>query len=120
LLVIIDAFAAAFAFGLAFMYREGASVFAAADRWKWSNEFAPYGALLVFVIVIRVLSLRSVDLYRIRGEFSFVDDGLRVFKATAIGSLLIVAVAFLYRGGFEFRSFSYARSVLFLTLLSHC
>jgi exopolysaccharide biosynthesis polyprenyl glycosylphosphotransferase len=47
----------------------------------------------------------------VRGEFSFVDDSIRTFKATAIGSLLIVAAAFLYRGGFEFRAFSYARSV---------
>ena len=67
--------------------------------------------MLVLVVVIRLLSLRYVDLYRIRGEFSFVYDGLRVFKAIAIGSLLIVAAAFLYRGGFAFRSFSYARGV---------
>ena len=58
-----------------------------------------------------MLSFRYCDLYRVRGEFSFVDDGIRIFKATAIGSLLIVAAAFLYRGGFEFRAFSYARSV---------
>ena len=43
--------------------------------------------------------LRSISL---RGEFSFVDDGIRIFKATAIGSLLIVAAAFLYRGGLSF------------------
>jgi exopolysaccharide biosynthesis polyprenyl glycosylphosphotransferase len=47
----------------------------------------------------------------VRGEFSFVDDAIRIFKATGIGTLLIVAVAFLYRGGFEFRAFSYARGV---------
>ena len=67
--------------------------------------------MLVLVVLIRLLTLRSVGLYRIRGEFSFVNDSLRLFKATAIGSLLIVAAAFLYRGGFAFRSFSYARGV---------
>jgi exopolysaccharide biosynthesis polyprenyl glycosylphosphotransferase len=77
----------------------------------WSARFAPYAALLVFVVAIRLLSFRYCDLYRVRGEFSFVDDGIRIFKATAIGSLLIVAVAFLYRGGFQFRAFSYARGV---------
>jgi len=56
-------------------------------------------------------SFRYCNLYRVRGEFSFVDDSIRIFKATAIGSLLIVAVAFLYRGGFQFRAFSYARGV---------
>jgi exopolysaccharide biosynthesis polyprenyl glycosylphosphotransferase len=39
---------------------------------------------------------------------------VRVFRATAVGSLLIVAWTFLYRGGFEFRAFSYARGVFVL------
>ena len=102
-LVVADALAAAVSFMLAFYARERVSV--------WSDRFAPYGALLVFVVVIRLLSFRYCDLYRVRGEFSFVDDAIRIFKATAIGSLLIVAAAFLYRGGFEFRAFSYARGV---------
>jgi FlaA1/EpsC-like NDP-sugar epimerase len=105
-LVSADAIAAALSFIIAFMYREGVSAFD--GHWRWSNQFAPYGTLLILVVAIRLLSLRYANLYRIRGEFSFVDDGLRVFKATAIGSLLIVAAAFLYRGGFTFRSFSYA------------
>lgn len=107
-LVIADAVVAAISFMLAFYVREGISVF---DGWRWSARFAPYAALLVFVVAIRLLSFRYCDLYRVRGEFSFVDDGIRILKATAIGSLLIVAAAFLYRGGFEFRAFSYARGV---------
>jgi exopolysaccharide biosynthesis polyprenyl glycosylphosphotransferase len=102
-LVIADAVIAVSSFMLAFYVREGASV--------WSARFAPYAALLVFVVAIRLLSFRYYDLYRVRGEFSFVDDAIRLFKAAAIGSLLIVAAAFLYRGGFQFRAFSYARSV---------
>ena len=111
LLVIADAFAAALSFMLAFYTREGVSVFTSGDAFAWSDRFAPYGALLVFVVAIRLLSFRYCNLYRVRGEFSFVDDSIRIFKAAAIGSLLIVAAAFLYRGGFEFRAFSYARSV---------
>ena len=110
-LVVADALAAAFSFMLAFYAREGVPVFAAGSGLAWSESFAPYGALLVFVVCIRLVSFRYCDLYRVRGEFSFFDDGVRIFKATAIGSLLIVAVAFLYRGGFEFRAFSYARGV---------
>ena len=110
-LVIADALAAAFSFMLAFYVRERASVFAPDGGLAWSDRFAPYGALLLFVVAIRLLSFRYCNLYRVRGEFSLVDDGIRIFKATAIGSLLIVAAAFLYRGGFEFRAFSYARSV---------
>ena len=110
-LVIADALAAAASFMLAFYVREGVSVFGPGGGLTWSNRFAPYGALLLFVVGIRLLSFRYCDLYRVRGEFSLVDDGIRIFKATAIGSLLIVAAAFLYRGGFQFRAFSYARGV---------
>jgi exopolysaccharide biosynthesis polyprenyl glycosylphosphotransferase len=111
LLIVADALASAFSFMLAFYIREGISPFAAAGSFGWSNRFAPYGALLLFVVAIRLLSFRYCNLYRVRGEFSLVDDSIRIFKATAIGSLLIVAAAFLYRGGFEFRAFSYARGV---------
>jgi exopolysaccharide biosynthesis polyprenyl glycosylphosphotransferase len=110
-LVVTDALAAAISFMLAFYVRERVSVFAPEGGLAWSERFAPYAALLVFVVVIRLLSFRYCNLYRVRGEFSFVDDAIRIFKAAAIGSLLIVAAAFLYRGGFEFRAFSYARGV---------
>ena len=122
LLVLTDAVAAAGAFLFAFYLREGVSPLVGHAFLTWSDRFAPYGGLLLFVIGIRLLCFRYCDLYRLRGEFSFVDDGIRVFKATAIGSLLIVAAAFLYRGGFEFRAFSYARGVFvvdfFLVLLA--
>src|SRR5215217_5725230 len=107
-LVIADALIAAVAFMLAFYVREAVSVF---EGSRWSARFAPYAALLVFVVGIRLLTFRYCNLYRVRGEFSFVDDSIRIFKATAIGSLLIIAAAFLYRGGFQFRAFSYARGV---------
>lgn len=111
LLVLIDALASALSLILAFTLRQGGSVFEAGGSWAWSQDFAPYGSLLVFVIAIRLLCFRYADLYRIRGEFSFVNECLQVFKGVAIGSLLIVSVAFLYRGGFEYRAFSYARGV---------
>ncbi len=118
-LVVADALIAATSFAAAFYIREGATVFQQTSdgRFEWRPEFAPYGALMLFVVLIRVLAMRYHDLYRLRGEFSFVDDGFRVFKATAIGSLLIVAAAFLYRGGFNYRAFSYARAVFLLDFL---
>src|SRR5436853_864314 len=61
--------------------------------------------------------LRYYDLYRVRGEFSFVEDLARVFKATAIGSLLIVAATFMYRGGVAYRTFSYSRALFLLDFL---
>jgi len=85
--------------------------------WTWSREFAPYVLLLPLVIPIRLLLLRYYDLYRIRGEFSFVEDLARVFRATAIGSLLIVAATFMYRGGVTYRTFSYSRAVFLFDFL---
>ncbi|HEX9425250.1 MAG TPA: sugar transferase [Pyrinomonadaceae bacterium] len=118
-LVMIDALIAALSFAAAFYLREGGGIFreTGEDTIGWSARFAPYGALVLFVVLIRVLSLRYYDLYRLRGEFSFFEDGIRVFKSTAIGSLLIVAAAFLYRGGFHYRAFSYARGIFVLDFL---
>lgn len=117
MLVGADIFVAVSSFVLAFYWREGVSPFKSPGSMVWSARFAPYGALLIFVVSIRLLTLRYYDLYRLRGEFSFVDDAIRVFKAIAIGSLLILAAAFLYRGGFAYRAFSYARSIFVVDFL---
>jgi exopolysaccharide biosynthesis polyprenyl glycosylphosphotransferase len=117
-LLVTDSMIATASFASAYYLREGGPVFQQTSAgYEWSAKFAPYGALMLFVILIRVLALRYYDLYRLRGEFSFFDDGIRVFKSTAIGSLLIVSAAFLYRGGFNYRAFSYARSVFVLDFL---
>src|SRR5688572_5784539 len=112
-LVVADAALTIASFVGAFYLRESAAVLlrAPGGNLAWNVDFAPYGALLLFVLPIRLLTHAYYDLYLLRGEFSYVDDGVRIFKATAVASLLIVATAFLYRGGFEYRAFSYARSV---------
>lgn len=118
-LVVADFLIALFAFVAAFYLRHGGPVLARTTNgtlW-WSPQFAPYGALLLIVVLIRLVTLRYYDLYRLRGEFSFFDDFVRLFKSTAIASLLIVAAAFLYRGGFQYRAFSYARSIFVLDFI---
>jgi exopolysaccharide biosynthesis polyprenyl glycosylphosphotransferase len=113
---VLDLLIAVFAFVVAFYLRQGATIMPddGPTGGIWSAAFAPYGALLPLVVLIRLLALRYYDLYRLRGEFSFVDDLVATFKAVSIGSLLIVAAAFLYRGGFQYRAFSYARAVFVL------
>ena len=115
-LVISDVALAIASFLLAFKLRHGQAVFYrdAQGALAWTAGFSPYAVLLPLVIPIRLLLLRYYDLYRVRGEFSFVEDVARVFKATAIGSLLIVAVAFMYRGGVAYRTFSYSRAIFVL------
>jgi len=118
-MVVADIVVTASAFAGAFYLRESSHLWdsVAGAGFVWSSRFAPYGVLLPFVIITRLLTLRYYDLYRLRGEFSFVEDAVSLFKSTAIGSLLIVAAAFLYRGGFAYRSFSYSRSVFLVDFL---
>jgi FlaA1/EpsC-like NDP-sugar epimerase len=115
-LAISDILLAIASFVVAFKLRHGEAVFYrdAHGALVWAAAFAPYAVLLPLVIPIRLLLLRYYDLYRVRGEFSFVEDVARVFKATAIGSLLIVAAAFMYRGGVAYRTFSYSRAIFVL------
>lgn len=113
LLLLLDAVIAAGSFIAAYYLWHGGPL-TNGGALVWSERFAPYGVLLPLVVIIRLLTFRYYDLYRLRGEFSFVEDGIKVFKATAIGSLLLVAAAFLYRGGFQYRAFSYARAVFLL------
>lgn len=115
LLVLTDIALTTASFAGAFYLRHNESVLSrtADGSLSWSAAFAPYAVLLPLVIPIRLLLLRYYDLYRVRGEFSFVDDAARVFKATAIGSLLIVAAAFMYRGGVAYRTYSYSRAIFF-------
>src|ERR1051326_6559803 len=115
-LAISDVALALASFLLAFKLRHGQAVFYrdAQGAFAWSAGFAPYAVLLPLVIPIRLLLLRYYDLYRVRGEFSFIEDVARVFKATVIGSLLIVAAAFMYRGGIAYRTFSYSRAIFVL------
>src|SRR5260221_10731339 len=119
LLVATDVVLAISSFTLAFYLRHHDLILNQTSRGvlTWSREFAPYALLLPLVIPIRLLLLRYYDLYRLRGEFSFVEDMARVFRATAIGSLLIVAATFMYRGGVAYRAFSYSRAVFLFDFL---
>ena len=119
LLVCTDTTLATLSFTMAFYLRHNEAIFyrTASGNLAWAREFAPYAVLLPLVIPIRLLLLRYYDLYRVRGEFSFVEDMARVFKAIAISSLLIVAATFMYRGGVAFRTFSYSRAIFLLDFL---
>ncbi|MBV8858286.1 MAG: sugar transferase [Acidobacteria bacterium] len=119
-LLLTDAALAAACFCAAYAVREGGGLlkgFSLARGFAWERQFEPYASLLWFVVLVRLVSNVYYDLYRLRGEFSYLDECVRVFRASAVGSLLIVAWAFLYRGGFEFRAFSYARGVFVLDFL---
>src|SRR6266545_2742053 len=80
-------------------------------------SFDPYLSVLYFTPLIQVGAFGYRGLYRVRGEFSFSDDFINIFKAISIGALLVTVIAFFYRGGFAYSAFSYSRLVFILYYL---
>lgn len=101
---------AAGCFAAAFKLRSGDPVLSA-TAWAWSKEFVPYAGVLVFAVAARAAMLLYQRVYNFAGVFSYTRESIKIFKAISVSSLLIVAWAFLFRGGFAFREFSYSRMV---------
>ncbi len=112
-IVAADASLAAACFMLAFILREGDPIFAP-NALNFSEEFKPYAGVLFFVTTVRLVMFAYQRIYRFHGAFSYVNELIKIFKAIAVGSLLIVSFTFLFRGGFEFRDFPYSRGVFAL------
>ena len=110
---IADAVLAAVCFMLAFKLREGQPVISP-TAWAWSKQFVPYAGILYLAVPARLALLVYERIYRFAGAFTYLQEAIKVFKATLVSSLLIVAWAFLFRGGFSFRDFSYSRGVFFV------
>jgi exopolysaccharide biosynthesis polyprenyl glycosylphosphotransferase len=90
-----------------------------------AREFQPYFVLLLFVPVVKLIALHRYGLYKLRGEFSFSGDFIRVVKASTIALMVLVFIAFLFRQGFAYRDgrielidFSYSRLVFIYDWLS--
>ncbi len=113
LIFTFDAGLAMACFMLAFFWREGEPIFSP-TAWAWSKEFVPYAGVLLFVVPIRLAMLVYQRVFRLQGAFSYINEFIKVFKAVAVGSLLIISFTFLFRGGFAFRDFSYSRGVFAL------
>src|SRR5262247_816612 len=85
--------------------------------YAFHPSFDPYLSVLYFTPLIQVAAFGYRGLYRVRGEFSFSDDFINIFKAISIGALLVTVIAFFYRGGFTYSAFSYSRVVFILYYL---
>ncbi len=129
-LVIFDGLLAALLFILAYWIRHPEkAIFVTAQKslgpiapalpYGFQPSFDPYLSVLYFVPLIQVATFWYRGLYRVRGEFSFSEDFINIFKAVSIGALLATVIAFFYRGGFTYSAFSYSRLVfIFYYLLS--
>lgn len=116
LIFLADALLAVACFTAAFVWREGSAIFSP-TAWDWSEDFVPYAGVLLFVVPIRLTMLVYQRVYRFQGAFSYIAEFIKIFKAVALGSLLIVAFTFMFRGGFAFRDFSYSRGVFALDFI---
>jgi len=110
---VFDALLAVVCFAGAFLLRGEGPLFAGGG-WNVSPQFAPYAAVLWVAVPIRLAMLLYQQVYRLSGAFSYTEEAVKIFKAVSVGSLLIVAAAFLFRGGFLYREFSYSRGIFIL------
>ena len=128
LLVVFDGLLAGALFMLAFWLRHPEKSFLTWTQWQMASwnvwlptgfqaHYAPYLSVLYFVPLIQILTFWYQGLYRVRGEFSFSEDFVNLFKAISIGALLVTMLAFFYRGGFAYAAFSYSRVIFILFFL---
>jgi exopolysaccharide biosynthesis polyprenyl glycosylphosphotransferase len=111
--VVADAALTIGCFVVAFKLREGMPVLSN-TAWAWSQQFVPYAGIVYFAVVVRIAMLAYERVYQFHGAFSYTREAIKIFKAVSVGSLLITGWAFLFRGGYAFRDFSYSRGVFFL------
>lgn len=122
-LVLVDIVLSVAAFVVSYKLRQHADIFIWRPRKSiWpvgiANDFEPYLGFLFFVPLVKVYMLRRSGLYRLRGEFSFGNDLVKIFSASTMASLVLVLIAFIFRQGFSYREghlisldFSYSRLV---------
>ena len=122
-LVIVDILLSVGVFVLSYKLRNHTDLFLWRPRksfWPVGvvNAFEPYLSFLVFVPVVKVYMLRRSGMYRLRGEFSFGNDFVKIFNASTLASLVLVLIAFLFRQGVSYRGgqfvwldYSYSRLV---------
>jgi len=78
------------------------------------GAFRPYLELCLLSPLPLIFWLRSARLYALKGAFSQLDDVFGVVRATTMTSLVLIVIAFMYRGIFAFREFSYSRGIFLL------
>ncbi|HXF05226.1 MAG TPA: sugar transferase [Blastocatellia bacterium] len=80
---------------------------------KWET-FQPYLHLFLVAVPLHLFWLSRNRFYLLRGEFSLLDDFVGLIKATTMATLWLIVIAFMYRGVFAFREYSYSRGIFLL------
>lgn len=79
--------------------------------YRLNPEFQPYVLFLGIAPFIMTAAFGYRGLYRVRGEFSFSEDFINIFKAVSISSLLVTMIAFFYPAAGGGPAFTYSRLV---------
>lgn len=122
LLVLLDLGLSVLAFMISYKLHNDTPIF----EWRrkfflptgiW-DAFEPYFSIMLFVPFVKLYALRRYGLYKLRGEFSFSNDFIKIFNASTLAFLILVLIAFLFRQGFTYRGgrltlldFTYSRLV---------
>jgi len=110
-LICVDMLLAVFCFLAAYSMRFRGSLLSL-ESMRSSADFRPYLHLIIFAPVIRAFSYNLFGIYETERRRSRpAEDTFGLFKAICLGTGMIIIVAFLYRGLFQFREYSYARLV---------
>lgn len=80
---------------------------------KWPT-FQPYLHLFIAAVPLHLFWLSRNRFYVLRGEFSLLNDLVGLTKATTMATLWLIVMAFMYRGVFAFREYSYSRGIFLL------
>ncbi len=110
-LVCVDMLLAVFCFLAAYSMRFQGSLLNL-ESMRSNADFRPYLHLVVFAPFVRAFSYNLFGIYETERRRSRpAEDTFGLFKAICLGTGIIIIVAFLYRGLFQFREYSYARLV---------
>jgi exopolysaccharide biosynthesis polyprenyl glycosylphosphotransferase len=118
ILVVFDFIISVGSFSLADLAQHGPPLF----LWQsghWlpigvAPPFKPVWNMLLVVPFVRIGTLWYCQLYRVQGEFSLAQDLIRITKAASLGSVILILVAFVYRGGSELSAYSHSRLLFVL------
>src|SRR5262245_14143907 len=98
LLVLVDLSISVLAFVLSYTFHNNTPLFVWKRKSFWPvgiwDAFEPYLTLLLFVPFVKMWALRRHGLYKLRGEFSFSGDFIKIFKAATLAFLVMVLIAF--------------------------
>lgn len=116
-LICVDMLIAVFCFLVAYSMRFQGSLLDL-ESIRSSADFEAYLHLILFAPFIRAFSYNLFGIYETEWRSSRpAENTFGLFKAICLGTGIIIIVAFLYRGLFQFREYSYSRRVFALDWL---